>query len=123
MPTTTTTDREGLAHAAFFAHARRCGALGSDGVLRMLPEHVPLLIKAASLLDGVAIDFDFYGLPRSMSGEAEAKKWGVNSVPTSIVLVDGAEVGRIPSSGWSRPENAIATLLAAPPAAPAGGAR
>ena len=86
-------------------------------------EHVPLLLKAVTLLDGVTIDFDFYGLPRSMSGEAEAKKWGVNSVPTSIVLVDGAEVGRIPNSGWSRPESAIATLLAAPAAAPSGGAR
>jgi thiol-disulfide isomerase/thioredoxin len=75
-------------------------------------EHVPLLLKAASLLDGAAIDFDFYGLPRSgLNSEVEAKKWGVQAVPTSIVLVDDKEVGRIPSSGWARPESAIASIL------------
>ena len=86
-------------------------------------EHVPLLLKAETLLDGAGIDFDFYGLPRTnLVGEPEAKKWNVQSVPTTIVLVDGAEAGRIPSSGWARPERALAEILA-PPAAPSGGAR
>lgn len=81
-------------------------------------EHVPLLIKAATLLDGAGIDFDFYGLPRTgLNSEVEAKKWGVQAVPTSIVLVDGKEIGRIPNSGWVRPESAIASILASPPSA------
>ena len=78
-------------------------------------EHVPLLLKAEAALDGSGVEFDYYGLPQTkVADEPEAKKYGVTGVPTSIVFVDGKEVGRIPSSGWKHPEVALADLVAAP---------
>jgi thiol-disulfide isomerase/thioredoxin len=75
-------------------------------------EHVPFLLKTEQALAGSNIDFDYYGLPSTgLRNEPEASKWGVTGVPTSIVLVDGREVGRIPNSGWTRPERAVAELL------------
>jgi len=74
-------------------------------------EHLPLLLRAEQELAGAAIRFDYHGLPSPFSGEAEAAKWGVTSVPTAIVLVGGKEAGRIPGSGWSHPEIALREIL------------
>ncbi len=76
-------------------------------------EHVPLLLKVEQMLAGSKIDFDYRGMPGGrVSEQAEAKEWGVTGVPTTIVLVDGREVGRIPNGGWSQPEKALAEILA-----------
>ena len=79
-------------------------------------EHVPLLLKTEEELKRTKIEFDYYGLPPAFwtTGQAEAKKFNVNGVPTSIVFVDGKEIGRIPNAGWAHPEVALADLLAAP---------
>ncbi|KAB2955662.1 MAG: thioredoxin family protein, partial [Thermoanaerobaculia bacterium] len=81
-------------------------------------EHVPLLLRTEQEVGrGGSVRFEFHGLPRSgMSAEPEAKRWGITGVPTSILIVDGVEAGRIPNEGWSHPEQALAKMLAAAPA-------
>lgn len=72
---------------------------------------VPRIIKVAEGIEGSKIDIDFYGLPREFSGDSEASRLGVRSVPTGVVFVDGREVGRISGNDWSRPESALRDLL------------
>ena len=75
-------------------------------------DHVPFLLKTEQALGRARVRFDFYGLPRTgMTAEPEAAKWGITGVPTSILLVDGREVGRIPNDGWSHPEQSLVRLL------------
>jgi len=74
-------------------------------------QHLPLLLDVERELADAGIRFDYYGLPSPFSGEPEARKWGVTGVQTAVVLVGGREVGRIPSSGWSRPELALRDIL------------
>jgi thiol-disulfide isomerase/thioredoxin len=76
-------------------------------------QHLPLLLDVERELEGGRIRFDYYGLPSPFRGEPEASKWGVDGVPTAIVLVGGREVGRIPASGWARPEVALRDVLRA----------
>jgi len=76
-------------------------------------EHLPFVLRTEQELAGSRVRFDYHGLPSPFSGEPEAAKWGVNSVPTTIVVVDGKEAGRIPNNGWSHPEASIRALLAA----------
>jgi thiol-disulfide isomerase/thioredoxin len=86
--------------------------------------HVPLLLSAEKAVGRARIEFDYYGLPKTgMTVEQEAAKWGVRGVPTTIVLVDGKEIGRIPNDGWAHPEVALATLLAGGGAAPSPASR
>ena len=86
--------------------------------------HVPLLLRTERELGRSRIAFDFYGLPKTaMSAEPEAAKWRVNGVPTTIVLVDGREIGRIPNEGWAHPEIALAALLGGGAAASAPASR
>lgn len=77
-------------------------------------EHLPYLLKIDQKLAGGRIRFDYYGLPTAMSTEPEAKKWGVEGVPTAIVLVGGKEVGRFPARSWANPELALDLLLNPP---------
>jgi thiol-disulfide isomerase/thioredoxin len=74
-------------------------------------KHVPLLLKVEQRLADSKIRFDYHGLPQGFSGEAEAKSWKVDSVPTTIVLVGGKEVGRIPATQWTNPEVALDLIL------------
>lgn len=77
-------------------------------------EHVPLLMRSEQEVGRGRVRFEYHGLPRAgMSAEPEAKKWGITGVPTTIVIVDGVEAGRIPNDGWSHPETSIARLLGA----------
>lgn len=72
---------------------------------------VPRIIAVADRLEGSNITFDFYGLPRGISGDPEAGKLGIQAVPTGVVFVDGKEAGRISGNGWRVPELAINNLL------------
>jgi thiol-disulfide isomerase/thioredoxin len=72
---------------------------------------VPRIIAVADQLDGSNISFDFYGLPRGISGDPEAGKLGISSVPTGVVFIDGKEAGRISGNDWRVPELAINSLL------------
>jgi hypothetical protein len=74
-------------------------------------EHLPFVLRTEQELAGARIRFDYHGLPSPFSGDPEASKWGVSGVPTTIVLVGGKEVGRIPNNGWTHPEVAIRNLL------------
>ena len=76
--------------------------------------HLPFLLKVEERLAGAKIRFDYFGLPSAIRSDPEAVKWGVEGVPTAIVFVGGAEVGRIPSSQWSNPEVAIDLVLHPP---------
>lgn len=74
-------------------------------------DHVPYLLKVEQLLSGSRLRFDYYGLPRSFAGDAEARKWSISAVPAGVVLVDGKEVGRIAAARWASPESAIYDIL------------
>ena len=72
---------------------------------------VPRIIAVADRLQGSKITFDFYGLPRGISGDPEAGRLGIEAVPTGVVFIDGKEAGRISGNGWRVPELAINNLL------------
>lgn len=72
---------------------------------------VPRIIKLDRTLSTSKIDFDYYGVPDSYTGDEEMERKDVSGVPTGIVYVDGKEVGRIVGAQWRIPELAIKNLL------------
>lgn len=72
---------------------------------------VPRIMKVADQLNGSKIKFDFYGVPRKISADPIAEEAGIKSVPAGVLFQDGKEIGRIPKSGWKKPEQAIDYLL------------
>ena len=74
-------------------------------------QKVPMAMRLARELAGSNVKIDFYGLPRSFSGDVQAKRYGVRSVPTGIVFVGGKEVGRISADGWASPETTLGKLV------------
>jgi thiol-disulfide isomerase/thioredoxin len=74
-------------------------------------EMVPRIIKLERTLDADNIEFDYYGVPDSYSGDDEMDRKDVSGVPTGIVYVNGREVGRIVGGQWRIPELAIKNLL------------
>ena len=75
--------------------------------------HLPRLLKVQELLAGGPIQFEYYGLPRfpEFKNDPEAKRLGLNGVPTGVVWVGGREAGRITGGGWSNPEVALKDIL------------
>jgi thiol-disulfide isomerase/thioredoxin len=75
--------------------------------------HVPRLMKVQEQLAGAPIQFEYYGLPRfpEFNKDPEAKRLGLNGVPTGVVLVGGREAGRITGGGWSNPEVTLKDIL------------
>lgn len=71
---------------------------------------VPWVVRVDRELEGSKIDFEYYGLPRTMDDES-AKAMDIHGVPTVVVFVDGQEVGRRDASGLSVPEKALAEIL------------
>ncbi len=74
---------------------------------------IPRILKVAQQLAGSRIALEFYGLPRDIASDAEARSFEVTGVPTGILLVGGREVGRIGGGDWKIPELAIKNALAA----------
>lgn len=74
-------------------------------------EHLPFLLRVEEELKGSPFQFEYYGLPQRFTNEPEARKYGVDGVPTGIVFVDGKEVGRIRSADWSSPETRLNSIL------------
>ncbi len=72
---------------------------------------VPGILKLAEQTQGSKIEFAFYGLAREFSGDAEARRLGIKSVPTGVVFVDDKEVGRLTGNDWRRPESALQKLI------------
>jgi thiol-disulfide isomerase/thioredoxin len=74
--------------------------------------YVPLLLRVEDALKGSKIKFEYFGLPKTgMANVPEAKKFGVNGVPTGIVLINGKEAGRLTGNAWSSPETSLATIV------------
>jgi hypothetical protein len=57
------------------------------------------------------VRFEYYGLPRRITEDAEARAMNISGVPTGIVYRDGREVGRISGNSWRTPEQAILEIL------------
>lgn len=68
---------------------------------------VPRIMKVANELQDSGLAVEFYGLPRGFSGEPEATRYEVKSVPTGIIFIDGKEVGRLTGNDWRSPESAL----------------
>ncbi|MGH9465373.1 MAG: thioredoxin family protein [Thermoanaerobaculia bacterium] len=74
---------------------------------------MPRILKVAQELAGSQIALAFYGLPRDIASDPEARSFDISAVPTGVVLVGGREVGRIGGGDWKIPELAIKNALAA----------
>lgn len=74
-------------------------------------EMVPRVLKIADQLEGSKIRFEYYGLPRRINDDAEARAMNIHGVPTGIVYKGGREVGRISGNSWRVPEQAIVDIL------------
>ena len=74
-------------------------------------EMVPRVLKIAEQLEGSKISFEYYGLPRQITDDAEARAMNIRGVPTGIVYRDGRELGRVSGNSWREPEQAILDLL------------
>ena len=73
---------------------------------------VPLILRVEDELKGSKVKFEYFGLPKTgMTNVPEAKKYGINGVPTGIVFVNGKESGRLTGNSWSSPETSLATIL------------
>lgn len=75
-------------------------------------EMVPRVLKIADLLQGSKIRFEYYGLPRQITEDAEARAMNIRGVPTGVVYRGGREVGRISGNSWRTPEQALLDILA-----------
>ncbi|HEV8630853.1 MAG TPA: thioredoxin family protein [Thermoanaerobaculia bacterium] len=72
---------------------------------------VPRILRLEDALAGSTIHFEFYGLPTLYGEEPEAKRMGIDGVPTGVVYRGNREVGRIAGEEWSIPELAIKKIL------------
>jgi thiol-disulfide isomerase/thioredoxin len=73
---------------------------------------VPHAVKDEQQLKGSKINFEYFGVPQRFGTDPEAKRLGINAVPTGIVYISGKEIGRIESSAWESPESALVQILA-----------
>jgi len=76
-------------------------------------EMVPRVLKIAEQLEGSKVRFEYYGLPRQITDDAEARAMNIRGVPTGIVYRGGRELGRVSGNSWRTPEQAILDILAA----------
>ncbi len=73
---------------------------------------VPRLIRVVQDLGKVpGLTFRFVGLTGEIANDELARKYGVDGVPTAIVLRDGREIGRIYGAAWEHPEAALTAIL------------
>jgi thiol-disulfide isomerase/thioredoxin len=73
---------------------------------------LPQLLRIEDEIKGSKIKFEYFGLPKTgMANVPEAKKFGINGVPTGIVFINGKEAGRLIANAWSSPETSLATIL------------
>lgn len=74
---------------------------------------LPRVLRVAQELQGSKVRLSFYGLPRGpgFATDPEVKRFGIDSVPTGVVFIDGREVGRISGESWKIPELAIKNAI------------
>ncbi len=73
---------------------------------------VPRIMRLGQELEDAGLDLEFYGLARGFSGEPEAERYNIKSVPTGVIFVDGREVGRLSGNDWRSPETALERFAA-----------
>lgn len=73
---------------------------------------VPRVMKVQEQLENDKIEFEYYGLPQPMSDDPLSEEEDIRGVPTAVVYVDGAEVGRLNGGELTSPETSIANMLA-----------
>ena len=56
---------------------------------------VPRLVKSMQTAGNASLGMRFVALPRNFALDPDARSWGVEGVPTIIVLQEGREVGRL----------------------------
>lgn len=75
---------------------------------------VPHAIRLEQELKGSKIHFEYFGVPTGFSTDPEARKAVIQSIPTGIVYVNGAEAGRIVGdAAWVSPESTLRVILGA----------
>ena len=74
-------------------------------------EMVPRVLKIAEALQGSGITFEYYGLPRSISDDAEARAMSITGVPTGVIFRGSQEIGRINGNGWRSPEKSLLDII------------
>lgn len=74
-------------------------------------EILPRILRVGDALAGSSLRFEYYGLPSSFGDEPEAKRMGIQGVPTGVVYRGTREVGRISGNDWLIPELAIKKVL------------
>ncbi len=74
-------------------------------------EKLPRMLRVQKELSTDKFDFQYYGLPSPFRDEPEAKKFGVKSVPTAVILRGDTEIGRIQGNDWIAPEKSLERLL------------
>ena len=72
---------------------------------------VPLMAKVAEALEGSDVTIEFYGVPKSINQDKEARESKISGVPTAIVYQGEEEVGRIKAGAWRIPELAVENTL------------
>lgn len=74
---------------------------------------LPAMLRTERILAGSPLRFEYFGLPAPPATwtHEEVKRYGINAVPFAAVLVDGVEVGRLPSTAWAHPEVILANVL------------
>lgn len=75
-------------------------------------EYVPRTLQLEKELAGSRVKFRYFGLPNGdFSQIPEAVQNGIQRVPTSIVKIDGREVGRIINDESKNPERKLSRVL------------
>jgi thiol-disulfide isomerase/thioredoxin len=74
-------------------------------------QHVPFALRIEDEVKNPKIQFEYFGLPRDLLNDPEVKRMGIKGVPTGVVYLNGAEVGRITGNGWDSPEVTLRSIL------------
>ncbi len=74
-------------------------------------EMVPRILKIEDELEGSGIAFEYYGLPRQISEDAEARAMSITGVPTGVIYRGSQEIGRINGNGWRSPEKSLLDII------------
>ena len=72
---------------------------------------VPNTLRLAEELRGSRIDIEYYGLMSPLINDPEAKRAGIQGVPTAVVFVNGEEAGRLTGRQLLSPEASLSRLL------------
>ncbi len=74
---------------------------------------LPNVLKVEDELEGSNVQFEYYGLPKDMRSDPESQKAEITGVPTTLVFVNGKEVGRLKGNDLHKPEVTLQRMLGA----------